>query len=231
MKYVGCGAGAIVVILLVVCAVYLYGIFEESKKLQLLNKYRTKADNGVPMLKKKTVLILMLVNFVIVLAVMIWLGMQSLHSLDMIKLVVLLPVLLALAIIDARYHILPNKILIATLGVRVILYGIEFFVRRDQAVAIGVSALLGFLFGFGVLFIMALLTKHALGYGDVKLFGVIGLYLGLFPTYSVLLYSLIVCSFIGLYFMLVKKTSRKYKVPFGPAIYVGYLIVLILGLY
>ena len=105
------------------------------------------------------------------------------------------------------------------------------FFNSDNFKGIMISELIGFAVGFGLLAVVSLITKGAMGFGDVKLFGVIGLIGGAFCTYSTLLVSLIVSVIVSVIGMIRKKIGRKDAIPFGPCIAVGYLIVLFLASY
>ena len=75
------------------------------------------------------------------------------------------------------------------------------------------------------------ITKGALGFGDVKLFGIIGLISGGFCTYSTLLVSLLVSVVVSVIGLIRKKIGRKDAIPFGPCIAIGYLVVIFLASY
>ena len=61
-----------------------------------------------------------------------------------------------------------------------------------------------------------------MGGGDIKLFFMLGLYLG--PALGLL--HLIISCFVGIFFVVI---LRKNKIPFGPAISIGAIITLLWG--
>lgn len=83
--------------------------------------------------------------------------------------------------------------------------------------------------GFGLLLLTAVLSKGGMGGGDIKLYGVVGLVLGL----SGMLLSLFLAAFIGLLAgiagMMMKGWGRKTEVPFGPFIAAGALTAYFTG--
>ncbi|WP_201745334.1 prepilin peptidase [Alteribacter lacisalsi] len=87
----------------------------------------------------------------------------------------------------------------------------------------------GMLTGFGILFIIAFLSKGGMGGGDVKLYAVIGVVLG-FPivVVSIFIASLIgaIAGLAGMFFF---GKTRKSLIPFGPSIAAGSLIVYFYG--
>ena len=65
-----------------------------------------------------------------------------------------------------------------------------------------------------------ILKKESLGGGDIKLFAVMGLYLGFIGSYALLMFS----SILGL---VIAAVFRKNRIPFGPAIAAaGYFLTL-----
>lgn len=134
----------------------------------------------------------------------------------------------ACALIDFKKRIIPNKIVITGLIFRVAIYIGEIILCRDLIKDIAVNDLIGFGIGFGILFIAGLLSKGAIGFGDAKLFAVIGLCAGSLCTFGTLLFSLFCSAIVGI-ILLIKFRDRKMAFPFGPCIFVGYTAVLLMG--
>ena len=130
---------------------------------------------------------------------------------------VLTYILIAIALIDLEQRIIPNR-----LTLPLIILGLTF--RAFQGAL--VPALLGALAGGGLLFLIALVYPKGMGFGDVKLLAMTGIFLG---WYQVLI-SLFVGSFLGVLVMvpllLLKKIERKTPVPFGPFLVIGALVVM-----
>ncbi|MBV7275749.1 prepilin peptidase [Clostridiaceae bacterium UIB06] len=87
----------------------------------------------------------------------------------------------------------------------------------------------GGLLGAGVLAIIALITKGGMGWGDVEICLVCGLFLGIKYTALVLFLSFIIGSIIGILLILSGKKSRKDYVPFGPFIVIASVVTLFFG--
>ncbi len=96
---------------------------------------------------------------------------------------------------------------------------------------VGMSVLAGLAFGGGLLLISLVmdrvLGRESLGGGDIKLFAVIGLYLGFIGT----LFTMMLSCILGLLFhALTKKGGEgKKEFPFGPAIAVSAAAMLLFG--
>lgn len=146
------------------------------------------------------------------------------------KLSVLYAILVSAALVDYKLKIIPNYLVLIGLGARAVIYLIEIFLSTDIK-EIVISDLIGFALGFGVFAFVSVITKQALGFGDAKLFAVIGLTLGSFGTYSVMFTSVLVSAVVSIILLIFKKRNRKDSIPFGPCIYIGYILTLLLGSY
>ena len=155
--------------------------------------------------------------------------MLKIHNNYKIKYELILVLLSMTALVDARRKIIPNLLVLGTLIIRVGIGVYEYFLYDGDLQNILIIDGLGFFLGFGILLIIAILTKQAIGYGDVKLFGAIGITIGVSDTYSTLFYGMIFILVASIYLLLVKKKDKKYKVPFAPFIFMGYLTAVIVS--
>jgi leader peptidase (prepilin peptidase)/N-methyltransferase len=131
-----------------------------------------------------------------------------------------LAVLLALALIDARHRVLPNRIVYpAAIGFAVIIMagdiaggGVDL-----RSAAVGFAA-----FGGGLLLI-AILSPRGMGMGDVKVAFLIGLVLGSVALSSVAVAAgvAILAGGLGAVAALAAGRSRKSALPFGPCLALG----------
>lgn len=88
------------------------------------------------------------------------------------------------------------------------------------------AALLGVAF-FGAI---VLITRgEAMGMGDVKLAGALGLIFGWPDIIMVLTLSFIIGSIFGIYLMIRKKKGMKDAVPFGPFLVIGSALTFFAG--
>lgn len=146
------------------------------------------------------------------------------------KLCVLYAILVSASMIDFKLKIIPNYLVLIGLGARAVIYVLEIFISSNLKDVI-LSDLIGFALGFGVFALVSVITKQALGFGDAKLFAVVGLTLGSFGTYSVMFTSVLVSALISIFLLIFKKRGRKDSIPFGPCIFIGYILTLLLGSY
>ena len=96
---------------------------------------------------------------------------------------------------------------------------------------IGLHVLAGLVFGGGLLLLSLvmdrILKKESLGGGDVKLFAVVGLYLGFVSS----LFSLLLAAVLGLLFVLLRRGKEENggQIPFGPSIALASGLMLLYG--
>jgi len=126
---------------------------------------------------------------------------------------------LALALIDIKYLILPDFILgpLWRLGFILSLFGV--FVDF-------LPALLGSGIAYGSLRLLAgayyrITGRTGLGQGDVKFVGMLGAWLGYAPLLSVLLLASLVSLLAGLVWIRVSKHTYHTPIPFGPFLALG----------
>jgi len=138
--------------------------------------------------------------------------------------------------IDLDHMIIPNRLvligLIGGIGVTVFQLFYPYPVYTSPSYWNGI---LGMFVGGGVLFAIAEISsffyggKAGLGMGDVKIFLVIGLFLGWKLTLLTMWFSFVLGGVVGLFLILVLKMDRKMAIPFGPFIVLGSIISLFYG--
>ena len=149
---------------------------------------------------------------------------------DYIKFIFLLFILIPMAIIDLKINMIPNQLIIIGLFFRMVMYIVEIN-AADNFNDIIISDLSGFGIGFGVLAVVSIVTRQALGAGDVKMFGVIGLLSGAVCTYTTLVFSVFIAAIVSIVLLITRKKGKKDTIPFGPCTLIGYIAVVLLGSY
>ena len=148
-----------------------------------------------------------------------------------IKRIVLLFVIWPLAYIDYKTMRIPNLFVVYGLICRAVLLLFELFLGHTavwnylatEAIAAVALLLAAVLCG--------LVVKNGIGFGDMKLFVVLGLFLGLTGIWSAIFLALLISFVIALFVLITKKKSRKDAIPFGPALVIGtYLSICLSGM-
>ena len=136
----------------------------------------------------------------------------------------------ALAMIDIDVHRLPNAIVLPSYGVAAVSLLIPAVI--DGAWGDYLRAGLGGMVLFGFYFLLAFVYPAGMGFGDVKLAGVLGAYLG-WLGWGVLLIGgflgFLLGGVVGGGLMLVHRAGRKSKIPFGPFMLIGAFIATLAG--
>lgn len=193
------------------------------------NIYKPCGDCTEPY-RGKSLILLTIVCFVITAAIQISLYNNT-TTVNFIKLFGVFLITLSAGIIDSKQKIIPNLLIIIGLLLRAGIYVYEILFMRSELKSIAINDAIGFGIGFVFLGLISILTKGSLGFGDAKLFGVIGLTCGSFCTYSTLFVSLVISAVISIISIARKKMDRKTSFPFGPCITAGYIIVILLTSY
>ncbi|KMY63991.1 prepilin peptidase [Geobacillus stearothermophilus] len=151
-------------------------------------------------------------------AAAIWIGWGG-------KLIVawtLISLLAILVVSDLRYMLIPDRVLLAFAG----LFLIE---RLVISFLPWIDMLMGAAVGFGLLLLIAVLSKGGMGGGDVKLFAVLGFVLGWKMVLLAFFLATLYGTVIGLVGMLIGRVQRGKPMPFAPAIALGSLTALFFG--
>ena len=138
--------------------------------------------------------------------------------------------LVTLGYIDLKKKIIPNAMILLGLAFWAVLFLIDILAAGNNWLDVLVFSGTGGLLCGGVLLVIALIVKTALGMGDVKMFFVLGLLYGLTDTYSILLFSMVLMAVISLVLLIAKKVTTKTAVPMAPFVAAGFLLSIIAGM-
>ena len=148
-------------------------------------------------------------------------------------LLLLVPLGVALAYIDARTRLLPSALIMPAYPALVVLLLVGALLDGTWRVLLG--AALGWLVMGGLFLVLNLVYPAGMGYGDVRLSGLLGLvlgYAGLAPLLVGLEAAFVLGAIGGLLPALWRRVRRMPRVrgyPFGPYMLLGALIGLLLG--
>lgn len=140
-------------------------------------------------------------------------------NLDMIKYIVITPMLIAALVIDYKLQIIPNRLTLTLFETGLIfafLYGLS-------NIAISMNMLIGMFVGAGIFLAITLLGglffgKEAMGFGDVKLMGALGLLFGMSNIIVITLISFLIGAVISIILLITRIKKSDEYIPFGPFI-------------
>ena len=154
-------------------------------------------------------------------------GYTLIHS---ISLIILLSALMGISRIDKKYQIIPNRILMILFAIRILTIGGEIFIDKADMLVVILSSILGVIYGSIVFLIIRLFSKDSIGMGDIKLFAVIGLYIGSTAILPAMFITSIFALVYGVVMIAKKAISKKDTMSFGPFIAAGTIVTMILGI-
>ncbi|WP_462412383.1 prepilin peptidase [Neobacillus sp. Marseille-QA0830] len=141
---------------------------------------------------------------------------------ELVVALTLISLFMIITVSDIHYMIIPDKILIWFAG---------FFLLERIIWPLDPwwNSLLGTVTGFLLLLIIAIVSKGGMGFGDVKLYALIGFVLGLKLVLLSFFLSTLFGAVIGGLAMVFKIVKRQQPIPFGPFIAAGTLTAYFYG--
>ncbi|MEC5152205.1 prepilin peptidase [Cryobacterium sp. GrIS_2_6] len=190
---------------------------------------RTKISVRYPLVEAGTAV------FFVVVAVYVWTGAYAGQvgpdsagaswipaMLVLLAILYLAAVSIALALIDLDTHRLPNRIVLPSYLVGAGLLGTASIVTGDYASLI--RAGIGLAILWALYLVMALAYPGGMGFGDVKLAGVLGLFLGYLgwgPLVAGAFAAFLLGGVFAIGLLATRRANRKSGIPFGPWMLAG----------
>jgi leader peptidase (prepilin peptidase)/N-methyltransferase len=145
----------------------------------------------------------------------------------------LFAVLLVVSLIDLEHYRIPDRIVFPSLGVSFALITFVTLIEGYDMVFVR-NAAIGAVAYFVLLLLPHLIYPKGMGFGDVKLALLMGLYLGwmysdVFSGITLIMWALVLGSLLGVVagvaFALIR--GRRSEFPFGPALALGCVLVIL----
>lgn len=149
-----------------------------------------------------------------------WLGIIFIYGLTVegIAAILIFSVSLVVTLIDLEHYLILNNILIF-----LFLCGIIFhFCAKDLNL---IGRIIGMIVGFGIPFVLAVISRGGMGGGDIKLCAVMGFWLGFPGVFQAIFIGALLGSIIGISLLITKVKKRKDPIPFGPFLVTGFFII------
>jgi len=148
-------------------------------------------------------------------------------SLNLLRFAILTPMLLSAFIVDYKIQIIPNR-----LNLTIFEIGLVFaFIFGFSNLNVAKDMLLGMLTGSGIFLLITLVGgliagKEAMGLGDVKLMGALGLYFGVVNSIIISVLSFLIGGIIIIIIILLRKNREDGYIPFGPFIVIATFVTI-----
>ena len=139
----------------------------------------------------------------------------------------LIPMLISALAIDYRLKIIPNRLNLTIFEVGLVYTFVEGIVNIN----IAIDMLLGMVAGAGIFLFITLVGgliagKEAMGFGDVKLMGALGLFFGWRTIIIISLIAFLLGAIIGVVLIICKRKTGDEYIPFGPFIVIATIIAI-----
>lgn len=178
--------------------------------------------------------ILMTIMFILYVALLYACGIEkNWHS--VIKLVsyfILMPMLICAFIIDWKKQIIPNRLVLTIFEVGLAMTFFEGIVSPTGMTFV-LNRLEGMVCGAGIFLIITVIGgfiagKEAMGLGDVKLMGALGLFFGMRNIIIISVLSFLIGAIASLVVIIAKIKKADEYLPFGPFIVVATVIAMLI---
>ena len=162
------------------------------------------------------------VGIYIVEVIPVFTGAQDVNSILWLRDIFFVACLFVISLVDIEIREIPDGALLMSAAVWAVSAWFIYGSVKDIAIHLGSGLLLGAIFLIVSLVMDRILKKESLGGGDIKLFAVVGLYLGLLPS----LFAVMIASLSGFF---AAKILKSESISFGPFIAVGTYFMLLWG--
>lgn len=173
---------------------------------------------------------LMIVTTVIYVIMLYVFGLDDdwINNIRLIKFMILTPMLLSTFVIDYHLQIIPNRLNLTIFEVGLVFTFLEGMINFNVAM----NYLLGMLVGGGIFLLITLIGgliagKEAMGFGDVKLMGALGLFFGWPNMIIISLISFLIGAILSILLLVTKKKKTSEYIPFGPFIVIATFITIL----
>jgi leader peptidase (prepilin peptidase)/N-methyltransferase len=167
---------------------------------------------------------------IIYIALLYFIGWQTniLYKIKLIKYIILTPMLISAFVIDKKLQIIPNRLNLTMFEIGLLFAFIEGIFNINLAI----NDLLGGIVGAGIFLVITIIGgliagKEAMGFGDVKFMGAIGLYFGWVNIIIIALISFLIAAIISVILIITKVKKTDEYIPFGPFIVVATFITML----
>ena len=150
-------------------------------------------------------------------------------QLELLKFLIITPLLLSAFSIDYKEQIIPNRLTLTLFEVGLLFTFIEGSISFSSLL----DKLLGLAIGGGIFLSITLIGgliagKEAMGFGDVKLMGALGIIFGAYNIVVISVLSFLLAAIISIILIVSKKKKSNEYIPFGPFIVIATFMVMLI---
>lgn len=152
-------------------------------------------------------------------------------SLDALKFALLIPMLISAFSIDYKLQIIPNRLTLTIFEVGLIFTFISSISNLNGGIGLFINNMIGMIVGAGIFLLITVIGgiiagKEAMGFGDVKLMGAMGLFFGWLNIILISVMAFLFAAIISIGILIFKRKKIDEYIPFGPFIVVAAIITI-----
>ena len=150
-------------------------------------------------------------------------------SITSLKYMLLIPMLIIAFMIDLKLQIIPNRLTLTIFETGLVFTFAETLLNTNLGINIFVDNILGMLVGGGIFLLITLIGgaiagKEAMGFGDVKLMGALGLFFGWLNMILISVMAFLFAAVVSIVILIARRKKISEYIPFGPFIVVATMI-------
>lgn len=144
---------------------------------------------------------------------------------------ILLPLLISAFVIDFRKQIIPNRLVLVIFEIGLLFTFFEG-IFSPLGMSLALNRLEGMVLGAGIFLIITLIGgliagKEAMGMGDVKLMGALGLFFGVKNIIMLSVLSFLIGAVASIFLLIFRIEKADEYIPFGPFIVLSAVICMV----
>ena len=166
-----------------------------------------------------------------VIVALLYIALLYLNGLTLytVKFMLLIPMIIIAFIIDFKSQIIPNRLTLTIFETGLVFTFVETLLEPNAGINIFVDNILGMLVGGGIFLLITLIGgaiagKEAMGFGDVKLMGALGLFFGWLNMILISVMAFLFAAIISIVILIAKRKKFNEYIPFGPFIVAASMI-------
>ena len=225
MKYI------IVMVIAFISAIVSYTTLDKkiANKLKIYHILKSQEEDNY--CSTTQIYILLMVIFLLNLLASMMILKNVDNNINIIKMLITLICITGAATNDYREKRIPNifPISLAIIGIVCLIIGC--ISKQQGATSYLISSLFATIMVAICMTIDYILTKQGIGLGDIKLLCALALIGGVYTVGGTIFFGMIICTLISIGLLITKRKTMKDGIPFGPFIYLGYLITIYTSMY
>lgn len=152
-------------------------------------------------------------------------------SLDTLKFAFLIPMLVSAFCIDYKMQIIPNRLTLTIFEFGLLFTFLGVILNVNAGISLFINNILGMIIGAGIFLLITFIGgliagKEAMGFGDVKLMGAMGLFFGWLDIIIISVIAFFIAAIVSIGILILRRKKMNEYIPFGPFIVTGAIITI-----